>query len=74
MNSKELKSDPKSNLKSQIWAPISADYKIKRVIGHGSYGHVVKAKCLQTGKYFAIKHISGIFETPETARSILREL
>ena len=61
-------------LNDDIWKHVEADYKIKRVIGHGSYGNVVKAKCKQTGHYYAIKHVTDIFESPETARSIVREL
>jgi len=57
-----------------LWSFIDKDYKIKKALGQGSYGQVVKAKCRETGKYFAIKLIKDIFSHPDLAKNVLREL
>ena len=36
------------------------NYKILKVIGEGSYGTVVKAKCKATGEFVAIKLIKKL--------------
>ena len=52
-----------------LWNDIqSHGYKIKEKLGEGSYGVVHKAKCINTGKYFAIKLIKDPFESAYTAR------
>lgn len=45
-----------------------------REIGQGSYGTVVKAKHLPTGKYVAIKKVSNVFSNPTDAKRLLREV
>ena len=56
------------------WSEIKHDYKILQVIGHGTFGQVVKAKIRQTGEYVAIKLISNCFQNESIARQICREI
>jgi len=54
--------------------PVGEDYMLIREIGQGSYGTVVKAKHLPSGKYVAIKKVSNVFSNPTDAKRLLREV
>ena len=40
-----------------VWRHVSEDYLLLETIGTGSFGEIVKAKCLSTGRDVAIKHL-----------------
>jgi len=40
------------------WAYAAKDYKLKRIIGKGTYGMVVKAKDRESGEVVAIKMVN----------------
>ena len=50
------------------------DYKIKALIGSGSFGQVVKAKHIRTGKTVAIKLIENAFQSTYEGIKIIREV
>jgi len=43
-------------------------------MGQGSYGMVVQAKHIESGKLVAIKKISNVFNNPMDAKRLLREV
>lgn len=49
-------------------------YKVKKIIGKGSYGYVAKATRKSDGSYVAIKKIINLFQTLPETRRILREI
>jgi len=49
-------------------------YEIIKQIGVGSYGSVVQAKDKKSGKKFAIKRISQVFDDLIDGKRILREI
>ena len=49
-------------------------YEIIKQIGIGSYGSVVKAKCLKTEKFVAIKKIKHLFDDLVDGKRVLREI
>ncbi len=49
-------------------------YKVKKIIGKGSYGYVAKAVRKSTNSYVAIKKIIKLFESGPETRRILREI
>lgn len=50
------------------------NYKIIKQIGIGSYGSVVKAKNIKTGKNVAIKRIKNLFDDLIDGKRVLREI
>ena len=50
------------------------DYILIREMGQGSYGMVVQAKHIESGKLVAIKKISNVFQNPMDAKRLLREV
>jgi serine/threonine protein kinase len=44
------------------------------LLGEGSFGQVVKAQHIATGKIYAIKLVTKVFKDEFTARKILREI
>lgn len=68
------KNDGCTQFEQTEWSYIRKEYKIKKWLGEGTYGQVVKAKCRKTGRYFAIKLIKDIFTSSSHARTVLREL
>jgi len=53
---------------------VGDDYLLIREIGQGSYGTVVHAKHLPTGKSVAIKKLENVFSNPIDAKRLLREV
>jgi serine/threonine protein kinase len=53
---------------------VGTNYKLKKLIGEGSYGKVALAKEIKTGKCVAIKRIKHIFDDLLVTKRILREL
>lgn len=53
---------------------INECYKLKKVIGEGSYGKVVLGRCRITNEDVAIKLIEDISESEYTLVKALREL
>jgi serine/threonine protein kinase len=47
---------------------------ILELLGEGSFGQVVKAQHIKTGKLYAIKLIKNVFKDEFSARKILREI
>ena len=53
---------------------VAATYSLQRLVGKGSYGHVVEAIHTPTGNRVAIKRIQFVFDDERDARCILREI
>jgi serine/threonine protein kinase len=49
-------------------------YRLVRVLGHGSYGLVMAAQVIATGRLVALKRIERLFESVPDAKRILREI
>ena len=63
-----------SDLYGDTWNPVRSDYHLLEIIGEGSFGMVVRAKCRKTGEFVAIKLIEQAFENQYEARKLLREI
>lgn len=57
-----------------VWKTIVSRYELLTYIGAGSFGQVIKARCMQTGKLVAIKQISNIFRNSYECRKVIREI
>ena len=66
--------DPEAEQPVDDWAEVKNDYKLKKIIGEGTFGQVRSAKCLKTGEYVAIKLIKNAFDDPFEARKTIREI
>ena len=53
---------------------VAAAYTLHRLVGKGSYGHVVEAVHVPTKQRVAIKRIQYVFDDERDARCILREI
>lgn len=53
---------------------IDDKYRLMKVMGHGAYGVVISVKDQNTGQEYAIKKCHKVFEYPEDAKRILREM
>jgi serine/threonine protein kinase len=60
-----VKGKPISNFIDEIFPPDDFDgrYKVRKVIGKGSFGYVAKATRRSDGSYVAIKKIINLFQT-----------
>ena len=56
------------------WKVILENYDAVRVLGTGSYGHVIEAQHKLTKKIVAIKRVTGLFEDLIDTKRILREI
>lgn len=57
-----------------VWKTIVSRYELSTYIGAGSFGQVIKARCMRTGKMVAIKQISNIFRNSYETRKVIREI
>ena len=71
--SKMLKVDMDKDIGQGTWESISKDYIVILELGKGSYGQVVKAKCIKTGQTVAIKYVSDLQEDYDWVK-LLREI
>ena len=53
---------------------IDDKYRMMKVMGHGAYGVVISVKDQTNGQEYAIKKAHNVFEYPEDAKRILREM
>lgn len=56
------------------WSIVRQKYKIKDLIGSGSYGQVYRAKHRDTGTQVALKIINGVFDSDLHAKNVYREI
>ena len=47
----------------QDWKFVQQKYKLVRLIGKGSYGTVLQAVHIESGRQVAIKHLKSIFKS-----------
>ena len=64
--------DKKQSIKD--WKPILEKYEPLKVLGSGSYGHVIEAYEKGTKRKVAIKRINSLFEDLIDTKRILREI
>lgn len=58
----------------RAWHQISKDYNLDGVLGHGSYGTVMKGVCKATGQHVAIKYIHGFSKWDYDCVKVIREI
>ena len=63
----------KKNEKFKDWK-VGQKYLLEKFLGQGSYGQVVQAVQLTTGKRVAIKRMINLFEDATDCKRMLREL
>ena len=56
------------------WSTPMEHYDLLEIIGEGSYGKVVKAKCKVTKKFVAIKFISNVCKSEYDCVKVIREI
>jgi serine/threonine protein kinase len=56
------------------WDYIRKDYKLKELLGSGTYGTVYKVKHRVTKKEYAVKHLKDFMQHDLVARMMVREL
>lgn len=72
---KESSRQKKSNfVLTAEWNFVTCDYKLMKYLGEGSFGQVIKAQNLHTGKIVAIKFINNIFRDVYHAKKVVREI
>jgi len=71
-----VKGKPIKNYLDEIFPPedFEGTYKVKKMIGKGSYGYVAKAIRRSDSSYVAIKKIMNLFQNLPETRRILREI
>jgi len=71
-----VKGKPIASYVDEIFPAADFDgrYKVKKIIGKGSYGYVAKAVRKNDNSYVAIKKIVNLFQTLPETRRILREI
>ena len=62
------------DLTHHLWDSIKGSYKILKFIGKGSYGQVVKARCLKSNQSVVIKLINNVDQSPKLMKRTLREI
>jgi serine/threonine protein kinase len=73
---KVVKGKPIGNYVNEIFPLSDFDdrYKVKKIIGKGSYGYVAKAVRKSDNSFVAIKKIMNLFQSLPETRRILREI
>jgi len=56
------------------WECVYSDYDFIQVIGKGTYGEVMKARCRKTNQIVAIKFIKNVNSSVYMAKTVLREI
>ena len=69
MNSKN-----KDSQDGHLWAIILKDYHIDKKLGEGAYGRVMKCTSKLSGKTYAIKLVTGVFEDIHHLKQLVREI
>ena len=59
---------------SPVWKAALENYDLIDIIGEGSYGEVMEAKCKVTGERVAIKYVKNIYENEYDWVKTLREI
>ena len=59
---------------SAVWQTVCGKYQPVALLGQGTFGQVLKARELATGKFVAIKLIRNVFRTSYESRKVLREI
>ena len=74
-NSEKTKVSRQNSVKlSKNWSHMIKFYEPLCILGEGSFGQVVKAKCLKTEQVVAIKRLKNIFRHDDLPKYVLREL
>ena len=59
---------------SEVWNGVTKDYELKQRVGLGSYGEVVAATHISSGKLVAIKLINNVSKNEYETKKVLREI
>ena len=59
---------------SNIWNDVTNEYELKQRVGLGSYGEVVAATHISSGKLVAIKLINNVNKNEYETKKVLREI
>lgn len=61
-------------IETAAWRPVQHKYKILQLLGHGSFGMVMLAKCLSTKQKVAIKLITDAYKSTYNFKKVMREI
>ena len=59
---------------SGVWNDVTNEYELKQKVGIGSYGEVVAATHISSGKLVAIKLINNVVRNEYETKKVLREI
>jgi serine/threonine protein kinase len=59
---------------SGVWNDVTNEYELKQKVGLGSYGEVVAATHILSGKLVAIKLINNVVRNEYETKKVLREI
>ena len=64
----------KENRYQKYWDLLKDRYEMIKILGEGSFGQVMRARCQKTGGFVAIKLIKNVGADKQSTKDVLREI